>query len=174
VFGGVAFLRIPELRAGGWRRLKKSIVLLVFCVLLLSGFLFQCRAASEADAQSAVAEASQRIFTCYGAVANASNAGANVSALLQVLNVAGDRLSEAQLALARGDLNSSYALALRSQQTLQGFEVQAAGEQNEAAKANYAGFMVNVVGSLVATVAVLSGSIAVWSWLKKRAVKVVK
>jgi hypothetical protein len=150
------------------------MVLLVFCVLLLSGFLVQCRAASETDAQSAVSEASQRIGVCYGAVANAGSAGANVSALLQILNTAGDLLSEAQLALSHGGLNSSYALALQSQQMLQGFEARAAGEQSDAAHASFVGLMVNVVGSLVATVAVPIGSVALWTRVKRRAVRVVK
>jgi hypothetical protein len=154
--------------------LKKHFVLLVLCVLLLSCLSVQCRAASETAAQSAVNEASQRIATCYEAVAKASNAGANVSALLQVLNTAGNLFSRAQLALASGDFNSSYALALQSQQTLQGFDTQAASQQNDAAHAGYMGFMVNVVGSVVATGAVLSGSFALWTWLKKRHVKVAK
>jgi hypothetical protein len=153
--------------------LKKGVVLLGLCVLLLLGLSVQCRAANETDAQSAVNEASQRIVTCYEAVANASNVGANVSALLHVLNAAGDLFSRAQLAFARGDFNSSYALAMQSQQALEEFDVRAASQQNSAAHAGYTGFMVNVVGSLVATVAVLGGSFAFWTWLKKRPVKVV-
>jgi hypothetical protein len=156
-----------------WRltTVKKLFVLLVLCVLLLPCLSVQCRAASETDAQSAVNEASQRIVTCYEAVVNASNAGANVSALLQVLNTAGNLFSRAQLALASGDFNSSYTLALQSQQTLDGFDAQATSQQNDAAHAGYTAFMVNVVGSVAATVAVLSGSFAFWTWLKKRPVK---
>lgn len=138
------------------------------------GLSVQCRAASEADAQSAVNEASQRIITCYETVANASNVGANVSAFLQVLDAAGNLLSKAELVLEYGDSNLSYALALQSQQILQGFEAQVTSEQNDAAKANYAGFMVYTVGSLVATAGVLGGSFALWTWLKKRAMKVVE
>jgi hypothetical protein len=154
--------------------LKKQIALLVLFVLLLPALSVQCRGASETDAQSAVNEASQKIVTCYEAVANASNVGANVSALLQVLNNAGNLFSGAQLALARGDFNSSYALALQSQQALEGLDARAASQQNDAAHTGYTDFMVNVVGSVVATVAVLSGSFTLWTWLKKRHVKVVK
>jgi hypothetical protein len=152
--------------------LKKHFVLLVLCVLLLPGLSVQCRAASEMDAQSAVNEASQRIVACYEAVANASKVGGNVSALLQVLNTAGNLFSRAQLAFTRGDFNSSYALALQSKQALDGFDAQAASQQNDAAHVGYRDFMVNVVGSVVATVSVLGGSFALWTWLKKRPVKV--
>jgi hypothetical protein len=154
--------------------LKKQFVLLFLCVLLLPGLSVQCRAASETEAQSTVNEASQRIVTCYEAVVKASNVGANVSALLQVLNTAGNLFSRAQLAFAGGDFNSSYALALQSKQVLEGFDARAAGQQNDAAHAGYADFTVNVVGSLVATVAVLGGSFALWTWLKKKPVKVVE
>lgn len=153
--------------------MKRGLVLLVLCVLLFSGLVVQCRAASEADAQSAVNEASQRIVTCYETVAKASNAGANVTALLQILNKAGGLLSRAELALENGDLNSSYVLALQSQQMLEGFEAQALGEQNTASHANFVSFMINVVGSLVGAVAVLGGSFAVWTQLKKRGRKVI-
>ena len=154
--------------------MKKGVVVLAICVLLLPGLLVQCRATTELDAQSAVKEASQRIASCYEAAAKASKAGANVSVLLQNLTAAGNLLSKAQLAFAQGNFNSSNTLALQSQQTLQGFEAQAASEQNEAAQANYAGFMINIVGSLVATAAVLIGSIALWARLKKGTGKVVE
>lgn len=154
--------------------MKKGLVLLVFCVLLLPGLSVPCRAASETDARAAVNDASQRIGTCYEEVANASNVGANVSALLQVLNTAGNLFSRAQLEFARGDFNSSYVLALQSQQTLEGFDAHATSQQNSAGIAEYTDFMVNVVGSVVATVAVLGGSFALWTWLKKRPMKVAK
>jgi hypothetical protein len=170
----VTFLRDPKAfaRARGWRLWnRKSLVFLVLCVFLLSGLIVQCRATSETDAQATVNAASQKIATCYEAAAKASRAGANVSSLLQNLTAAGNLLSNAELALEYGNFNSSYALALQSQQLLQGFETQAVSEQNAAARANYWGFMINIVGSLLGTVAVLAGSFAVWTWLKKRSSK---
>ena len=155
----------------GLRLLCKGYVLLVLCVLLFSGLFVQCRATSETDAQSAVNAASQRVSACYEAVAKASNAGANVSALLQNLTVAGGLLSEAELALEYGDSNSSYVLATQSVQMLQGFEAQAASEESSAAHASFVRFMVDVVGSVVATVAVLIASIVLWVRVKRRVVR---
>ncbi len=148
--------------------MKKLFVLLVLFVLLLSCLCVQCRAASETDAQSAVSEASQRIVTCYGEVANASSAGANVSALLQVLNTAGDLLSRAQLALADGDFNSSSALALQSQQALVGFDAQSESLRSAALHSGFVDFWVDVVGSSVGAVAVLVLGFFVWRFLSKK------
>lgn len=148
--------------------MKKYFVLLLLCVLLLLGLSVQCRAASEMDAQSAVNEASQRIVTCYEAVANASNAGANVSSLLGILNSAGNLFSRAQLALASGDFNSSYTLAMQSQQTLEGFDAQAGSLRNAAEHNGFVDFWVNIVGSSVGAVAVLVLGFFVWRLLSKR------
>jgi len=151
--------------------LRRGVVFLVLCVLcflLVSGFCVQCRAASETDAQSAVNEASQRIVTCYEEVTSASSAGANVSALLPVLNTAGDLLSRAQLAFASGDFNSSSALALQSEQALEGFDVQAESLKSAAEHTGFVGFWVDVVGSSVGAVAVLVLGFAVWRLLRKK------
>jgi len=137
-------------------------------VFLLSGLIVQCRAASEADAQSTVNAASQRIAACYEEAASASSAGANVSALLPVLNTAGDLLSRAQLALASGDFNSSSALALQSEQALVGFDAQAESLKNVAEHTGFVDFWVNVVGSSVGAVAVLVLGFAVWRLVRKR------
>jgi hypothetical protein len=148
--------------------LSKGLILLVLCVFLLPGLSGVCVAASESDARSVIDEASQRIIVCYGAVANASSAGANASALLAVLDDAGSLLSKADAAFAGGDFNSSRDLALQSEQRLDGFEAQALDLQNTAARAGYSNFMFKVVGSIVETVIVLLGSFVVWSWLKTR------
>lgn len=148
--------------------MAEQFVLLVLFVLLLSCLCVQCRAASEADAQSAVSEASQRIVICYGEAANASSAGANVSGLLQVLNGAGDLLSRARLALADGDFNSSYALALQSEQGLGGFDGQAESLRSAALQSGFVGFWVDVVGSSVGAVAVLVLGFFVWRLLSKK------
>jgi len=152
---------------GKWQ-LSRSLILLVLCVFLLSGLSVSCRAASESDAQSAIDQASQRVVVCYGAVVNATKAGANASALLSVLDDAGSMLFKAQVAFASGNFDSANDSARQSIQKLDGFEAQALGLQNAAARAGYSNFMFKVVGSMVGTVIVLVGSFVVWSWLKTR------
>jgi hypothetical protein len=152
---------------GKWQ-LSRSLVLLVLWVFLLSGLAVSCRAVSESDARSAINQASQRVVVCYGAVVNATKAGANASALLSVLDDAGSMLSKAEVAFASGDFDLANDSARQSMQGLDGFEAQALGLQNAAARADYSNFMFKVVGSIVEAVVVLVGSFVVWSWLKTR------
>ena len=154
--------------------MSKALILLFLCVFLLSSFAASCKAASESDAQATIAEASQRIITCYGAVANAAKAGANVSSLLSVLNDAGNLRDRAEVALASGDFDLANVSASQSVQLLVGFEGEAVSLQNSARRAGYVGFMVFEVGSFVGAGAVLAGSFGVWSWLKWRQKKSVK
>lgn len=148
--------------------MSKALIPLVLCVFLLSGLATSCRAASESDAQTAIDQASQRIVSCYGAVAKATKAGANAFTLLSVLNDAGNLRDRAEVALASGDFDSANDSASQSIQKLVGFEGQAADLQNAAARGGYTNFMVYVVGSFVETGIVLVGSFIVWSWLKSR------
>jgi len=144
------------------------VVLVLLAVLVSGGFTAVCHGLSEADATSAVAQADQRVRSCYAAVAAAQKAGANATGLLATLNDAGVLLSEAHLALINGSFDSANDSARQSMQKLDGFEAQALGLQNAAARAGYSNFMFKVVGSIVEAVIVLVGSFVVWSWLKTR------
>ena len=148
--------------------MNKALILLFLCVFLLSSLAASCKAASESDAQATIAEASQRIITCYGAVENAAKAGGNVSSLLSVLNDAGNLRDRAEVALASGNFDLANVTALQSVQLLAGFEDGAVRLQNSAKRAGYVGFMVFEVGSFVGAGAVLASSFGVWSWLKWR------
>ena len=152
---------------GKWQ-LNKSLILLVLCVFLLLSWPVSCRAASESDAQLGINQASQRIKVCYGAVVNATKAGATASDLLSVLDDSGSMLSKAQVAFASGNFDSANDSASQSVRRLDGFEAQALRLQNGAARAGYSNFMFKVVGSIVGTVIVLVASFVVWSWLKMR------
>ena len=81
--------------------------LLLFAMLSLMSFAVVAHSSSETDARSAVAEASQRVNICYSAAADAAKAGANVTGLLVTLDGAGDFLSKAELALAKGEFDSA-------------------------------------------------------------------
>lgn len=143
-------------------------MLFVLCVLMLSGLTVVCRADSKANASQAIADAEQRVFSCYGAVTDAAKAGANVTVLLSNLTVAGNLLSKADLAFENGDFNSSQPLALQSQQVLEGFEAEADVLRQTAAQDRSQDFAVNVVGSSAAAVVVVLCAFVVWAALKTR------
>lgn len=123
---------------------------------------------SESDAKSAIVAAEEKIVVCYQAVAEADKAGANVTALLAVMNEAGWLLSKAKLAYQTGDFESATNFASLSQERLSGFVEEADGLRGTALQQRYWDFMVNVVGSTMGTVAVIGGSFVVWRLLKRR------
>lgn len=65
------------------------------------------------------------------------------------------------LHLSRGDFDSTLTFATQSQEKLNGFVVEANTLKEKAIQANYWDFMVNVVGSIIGSVAVVCGSVAV-------------
>ncbi len=144
------------------------IVVACVCILFLMFSLPLCSASTEDDARSAISFAKERIVVCYVAVAEADEAGANVSNLLSVLDEAGMDVSGADLAFQNGNFTSAYDLAVQSQVALEGFETQANSIKEAAERSSSVDFWVNVVGSSAGTVGVVVGGFAVWFWLKKR------
>jgi hypothetical protein len=151
---------------------KQSAVYLILSLCLCGFFIVRSVsfsfASSESDAGSAIAQAEQRIETCYSAAVDAEKAGANVTSLLSILDGAGMNLSEARVAFQDGNFDSAYALAVQSNGTLNGFEVQAGSLRDTAAQQGIVNFWVNAVGSIVATFAVITIGSLVWFYLKRR------
>jgi hypothetical protein len=151
---------------------KFAILALVFLVVSFSVLSMPSVVLAEttqAQAQSAIAAAQEQLIVCYQAVANASNAGANVTSLLLVLDQAGGNLSRADLAYDVGDNASAQSYAEQSLNLLVQSDVVARANAlgNLAAVASFRGLMINIVGSFLGTVAVICGGFFVWTVLKK-------
>ena len=145
----------------------------LLCLLSLLAFSSALSSALAVDASEAGARiqlARTGVVSSYEATAQAESAGANVSVLLEALNQAGAFLSEADLAYAQGRYDVAVGLADQSIIKLAGIDSEAARLGTDAWHARTADFMVNVVGSVVATVCVVAGSYGLWLWLKKRRV----
>ncbi len=125
-------------------------------------------AVSESDAVAAIAAAEEKIVLSYNAVAEADEEGANTTALLSALDRAGELLSKAEQSLSAGDFDSAVSLAGQSQDTLDGFVVEAEALTEEAVREGHWDLIVNVGGSVVGTVAVVCGGFSVWFLSKKR------
>lgn len=147
-------------------------LLLIFAASMLIVFSglaqFSVFAVDESDAVAAIAEAEEEIVLCYDAVAEADEAGANVTALLATLDEAGELLSEAELFLSVGDFDSAVYFAGQSQAVLNGFVEEAEALTEEAVRERYWDLVVNVGGSVVGAVAVVGGGFAVWTLSKRR------
>jgi cobalamin biosynthesis Mg chelatase CobN len=152
----------------GERGLKRFIILVLVGVFLLSCLSAICRGASEADAQSTISDAQQKIVVCYNAVAEAAKAGANATHLLSVLDDAGNLLSNASVAYVNGDFDSARNLALQSQQTLSDFEAKAENLRTNAEQQASADFEVNIMGSVVGSIVVVVCALILWSTFKRR------
>jgi len=125
-------------------------------------------AVDETDVRSSIAAAEENIVVCYRAIADADEAGANTTALLAVLNEAGELFSRANLAYKMGDFDSALDSANQSQERLNGFVADADALREAAVQQRYWDFMVFVVGSIVGTVVVVCGGFVVWFLLKRR------
>jgi hypothetical protein len=152
------------------KRFRTACLVLSLCLigLFIVRSVSFSSAASESDAGSAIAQAQQRIETCYSAAADAAKAGANVTSMFATLDEAVWNLSEAQVDFQNGDFDSAYALAVLSTATLNDFEAQAASLRDTATQQAHVDFLVNVVGSTVGTFAVIVGGLLVWFYLKRR------
>jgi hypothetical protein len=122
-----------------------------------------------AIAQSGAIDSAQNTLnTCYEAAKQAEAAGANITRLQDTLNIAGTQLSKAQYAQSQGDSASANNYAQQAQNTLSGFEAQANALRDTASQQTQTSFLINVVGSIAGTFAVIGGSIAVWMILKRK------
>jgi len=124
---------------------------------------------TELEARLAIADAERIIIVCYEAVSDTDKAGANVSTLLIVLNEAGESLSKAKLAYETEDFDNATRDGLAAQRKLEGFVAEADALRGIALQEHYWDFMVNIVGSIVGTIAVICGSFVVWVILRKKA-----
>lgn len=129
--------------------------------------------ATEAEAKSAIDAAQEELVVCYEAIANASGAGANVSDLILVLDLAGGNLSKADLAYKTGDFASAQSYAVQSLNLLVQNNVknQANALMGSASNARLWDFMINVAGSLIGAFVVACSGFIVWTFLKKREVE---
>jgi hypothetical protein len=150
----------------GFLQLTVVVLVLMLSVAAMPVRVFAVATADEARA--AVDGVQAQIITCYGAVAEAESAGANVTGLLVTLNEAGWLLSRAHLAYETGNFSLAVSFAEQSRARLDGFVGGAEVLKKSAAETGYWDFVVNVVGSSVGAVAVVVGGFVLWSFLKRK------
>jgi len=123
---------------------------------------------SDAEASQALRDAHQTITDCYLAAVEAEKAGANITGLVRTLNRAGDLYSRAVLAYGYGDYDLTVHLCDECRDVLNGFVSEAYSLEVSASEERQRDFLLNVVGSSVGAVVVVSVSFALWSLLKKK------
>jgi hypothetical protein len=143
-------------------------IAVAFCVLSMP--FCSCATVTQGDAISAIVAAQTKLVVCYRAVANASDAGANVTGLIQVLDQAAGNLSRAYLAYNMGDYASAQNYAEQSLNLLVQNDVtaQVGTLESSAYLAHFWSGMITVLSTLVGVVVVVCGGLVVWVLLKRR------
>ena len=155
--------------------LKFSLFLLIFLGLTSQlSVAIAFALTSEAEAASALVRSENAVFSAYQAVAEASEAGANVSSLLVPLKDAGWFLSHAQIAYKSGDFDSALEYVAQCQEKLDGISADAHALKETAIYDHYMDFLVNVAGPILGAVSVFCVSLFVWFFLKRKCEKVGK
>ena len=149
---------------------KKIVSFLpIVALLAISLSVFPSEAmADQSTAASAIESAQSQIVICYNVAKEAEAAGANITALTEVLNKAGLLQSQAQLAFSNGDFGGAQNYAVESQNKLVAFTSDANALIFDAENKRNHDFLVNAVGSMGGTVAILLGSFGLWSFLKNK------
>ena len=124
--------------------------------------------AEQANASTAISSAKNTIVNCYSAAKEAEAVGANITAIVDTLNEAGSLLSQAELAYAANDFDAALNLAVQSQTTLSDFIGEANSLKETALQQQNQDFLINVVGSIIATFVVIVAGGLVWFLLKRK------
>jgi hypothetical protein len=146
---------------------KRTFLLMALMLFIVSTFP-QLAQADQLDAATAIASAKEQILICYQAVKEAEGAGANITALVAVLNDAGTLLSRAEFAYSVSDFDIARDLAVQSQSSLDNFVSDANVLRETGTQQRSQDFLINVVGSLVGAFAVVGAGIAIWSFLRRK------
>ena len=149
--------------------IKKSKVI-AFCFVALAfvaGCIPACFGIDVVGASEAINQAEMKIALAFSAVADAYNAGADVKELLEKLVVAGDFLTEANMAFRSGDFETAYSLALNCRSNIENLDTEA-----EVLMANVYAEKNNLIiwtvtGSFVGLILLVVLGIIGWRFLKR-------
>jgi hypothetical protein len=140
----------------------------VTTLLILLVAVAQPVMANQTSAAAAINSAKNTILSCYDAAKEAESAGANITLLESTLNNAGLLLSQAELAYSKNEYDTAQSLAVQSQTVLNGFTSKAQSSGLAALQQSNQDFLVNVVGSIIATLVVLTAGLLAWVYLKRK------
>ena len=147
----------------------KLLAISILLVSLLSVSFPTINAATEATAIQAINQSEDVFASAYETVLETEQAGANVSVLLDRLNIAGENLAEAQMLLRLGNFDAAVHSAELSSDQIDGTFMNTAEKlKNEAQEFESEHWFVNVITSIVALIAAISGTSIAWIIFKRR------
>jgi len=119
-------------------------------------------------ASVAIVDAEETMISAYEAVLEAEQAGGNVSGLLVQLNEAGEFLAAARMLYRNGDFDDAVYFANLSRSIGEEVENAASELKDLASDEEMQRMWFTVLGSISGVILVVSGSLWVWWFLKRR------
>jgi hypothetical protein len=150
--------------------MNKCHVVAIFTIeLIIAATLMNvCLAIEPVEVNSAIDQAEIALTSASVAVDRAYSAGADISELLNKLSIAGDLLSEADMALRAGNYETANLLAIKSENALDGIASNANQLKADAEKTKTNTLLLTVAGSSVGLVLLVVLGIIGWWFLRKR------
>lgn len=132
-------------------------------------FVSPILANSDQDTASvAIADAEETMVSTYEAVLEAERAGGNVAGLLAQLNEAGEFLASARMSYRNGDFDNAVYFADLSRSIGEEVEDAAYELKDLASEEGVQRVWFTMLGSVSGIILVVSGSLWVWWFLKRR------
>jgi uncharacterized membrane protein len=147
---------------------SKTPIVLAIILLLFATVIALPVSAEQEGASTAIYSAKNTIEKCYEVAKEAEAACANITGIIATLNEAGELLSQAELAYAASDFDAARNLAVQSQNTLNNFIGEANTLKETALQQQNQDFLIDVLGSIIGTFAVIFAGGVVWLLLKKK------
>jgi len=147
---------------------KLMVILTVLFLFLLPVFILRVSASSEETAALAITQAEETVASAYEAVLEAEQTRANVSELLDQLNVAGGHLAEAHMLFRLGDFDGAVHFAEISSEIGMDVKNEAEELKIEAYGSWITSLWIRIIGSIVGVIAVVFGTLLAWRVFKRR------
>ena len=147
---------------------SQLFVFSAFLLFLLSFPILLVNASSEDVVTLALTEAEEALASAHEAVLEAEQAGANVSALLDKSNLAGEYLAEAYVWYRLGVFENANRFAGLCSDVIGGVRSEAFELRDEAKRLSEADFVVNIISSVVGVSVVLVSCSIIWLVFRRR------
>ncbi|MCW4005732.1 MAG: hypothetical protein NWF04_03940 [Candidatus Bathyarchaeota archaeon] len=144
---------------------RRSIVLL--SVLLVCSISFSGLHVSVAQIDSDLLDANTAVEQAFVAVADAKSAGANITLLMDKLNLAAAFLSQAEMGYRIGDLNLATNMADNAMVAAQEVLIDAQSLKEEAAVSSQNTFWTTIIVAIISCAVFVAGLFLLWREFKQ-------
>jgi len=146
---------------------KYKIIVYIILLIIVVACASQCFAIDFIEASTILEQAESEVASAYIAVAQAQNAGADVTELITTINLANDLLSKAYFALRVGNYEDASYYAIQCIESLNGVIYQANSLESEAKEIQDRHFFMNLIGSVLGLFFLVILGFFGWKLLKK-------